>query len=359
MSYFRKLDDEMGRLMGQLEKSQSWLVMINADPDALASAIALRRIIRRRVAHVDIVRINEITRPDNLAMIHFLHIKNRKYRERLAEKYDKYAIVDSQPHHDPIFSRYDFSIVVDHHPAKAIPENRKKPGFMEIRPEYGACSTLFVEYLYNLKIKPSRQLATALFYGIKADTMSFERDFCDADIKAFRYLSKFADQNIIRKIVRNEFPLAWTAYYKKAFDSITQLNGGAFIWMDKVESPDVLVILADFFMRVQEVGWCVVSGRTGRKVVSIFRGDGIRRDVGKLAIYCLGQLGGAGGHRTAARSEIEIKAFKGKQPRETIWERLCERAMRTCQAPSAPTPAAADSAATTPNSTPTINANQE
>lgn len=330
MSYFRKLDDEMTQLFSKLDKSQSWLVMINADPDALASAIALRRIIRRRVAHVDIVRINDIFRPDNLAMIHYLRIKNRKYRDRLAERYNKYAIVDSQPHHDPIFSRFDFSIIVDHHPEKPLPEDRPKPDFMEIRPEYGACSTLFVEYLYSLKIKPSRQLATALFYGIKSDTMSFERDFCDADIKAFRYLSKFADQNIIRKIVRNEFPLAWTKYYKQAFDSITQINGGAFIWMDKVESPDVLVILADFFMRVQEIGWCVVSGRSGRKVVSIFRGDGIRRDVGKLAANCLGHLGGAGGHRTAARSEIEMKKFQGKTPRDIIMERLCDRALRSC-----------------------------
>lgn len=335
MSYFRKLDDEMAQLLSQLEKSQSWLVMINADPDALASAIALRRIIRRRVAHVDIVRINEITRPDNLAMIRFLRIKNRKYRERLAERYDKFAIVDSQPHHDPIFQRYDFSIVVDHHPVKPIEEGKKQPEFMEIRPEYGACSTLFVEYLYSLKIKPSRQLATALLYGIKSDTMSFERDFCDVDVRAFRYVSKFADQNIIRKIVRNEFPLAWTEYYKQAFDTITRLNGGAFIWMDKVESPDVLVILADFFMRVQEICWCVVSGRCGRKIVSIFRGDGIRRDVGRMAASCLGDLGGAGGHRTAARSEIEIKKFKGKPPRDVITHRLCERATRSCPAPAA------------------------
>ena len=51
-----------------LSKDDRWCILINADPDALASALALKRIMIHKVHSVDIARINEVTRPDNLAM---------------------------------------------------------------------------------------------------------------------------------------------------------------------------------------------------------------------------------------------------------------------------------------------------
>ena len=57
------------------------LIVINADPDPIASAMAVKRLLWRKVASVTISHINTIQRPDNLAMIRLLgvdavHIKN-------------------------------------------------------------------------------------------------------------------------------------------------------------------------------------------------------------------------------------------------------------------------------------------
>lgn len=38
--------------------------------------------------------------------------------------------------------------------------------FLDIRPEYGANSTILIEYLRGAHIEPSMKLATALLYGI-------------------------------------------------------------------------------------------------------------------------------------------------------------------------------------------------
>lgn len=54
-----------------LNKDDHWCIMINADPDALASALALKRIMLHKVHSAEIMRINEVTRPDNLAMIRY------------------------------------------------------------------------------------------------------------------------------------------------------------------------------------------------------------------------------------------------------------------------------------------------
>ncbi|MBO4368676.1 MAG: phosphoesterase, partial [Desulfovibrio sp.] len=54
------------------DKDSSYCILIFADPDALASAMAFRRLLRKRVASVAIRYINDVTRPDNLAMIRYL-----------------------------------------------------------------------------------------------------------------------------------------------------------------------------------------------------------------------------------------------------------------------------------------------
>lgn len=80
-----------------LDKDDRWCILINADPDALASAMALKRIISPRVHNADIARVNEVTRPDNLAMIRYLRIPVRAWQPEKAEQYTRFAMVDSQP----------------------------------------------------------------------------------------------------------------------------------------------------------------------------------------------------------------------------------------------------------------------
>ena len=50
------------------------LVLINADPDAIASAMAVKRLLWRKVAGVSIAHVNIVKRPDNLTMIRLLGI---------------------------------------------------------------------------------------------------------------------------------------------------------------------------------------------------------------------------------------------------------------------------------------------
>lgn len=320
MSYFRQLGEKLPRMLALLKKDERWLIMINADPDAMASAMALKRILARRVKSVAIGHINVISRPDNLAMIKYLRIPTHEISREQAEGFDRYAIVDSQPSHNPEFAGFPFSIVIDHHP---MPEGRSpEADYAEVKPEYGATASLLTEYLYNLKIKPSRLLATALLYGIKSDTQDFEREFIDADIKAFRYLNKFADHAILRKIVRSEYHLSWLKYFNWAFRNLVLLPNGIHVHMHAVTNPDILVILADFFLRVHEVTWTAISGVYDGKLVVIFRGDGLGKDVGQVAKSLFGDVGSAGGHRAAARAEVPMSALDGMPADDFVLARI-------------------------------------
>jgi len=58
------------------------------------------------------------------------------------------------------------------------------------------------------------------------------------------------------------------------------------------------------------VDWSVVSGLYDRKLVVIFRNDGLRRNAGTVAKEAFGSLGSAGGHKSAARAEIPQAELK-------------------------------------------------
>lgn len=280
MAYFRKLDQKLVKLQELFNKNERWLIIINADPDALASAMALKRILAGRVEQVAIAHVNEITRPDNLAMIRLLRIATKKLTPLLAAQYDRFALVDSQPHHHPDFASIKFSVVIDHHPKVAGASVEAE--FVEIVSEYGSNSTIMTEYLYNLGLRPGKLLATALLYGIKTDTQSFEREFHDNDMKAFRYLSKFYNKPLLHKIIRSEFRLEWLKYFTQAFRKMRVTGKTITIFMGKVDSSDILVILADFFLRVHGLSTTMVSGISDDKLVVVFRGDGLRRDMASL-----------------------------------------------------------------------------
>lgn len=320
MGYFRNLEAKINEMVSLFNKKERLLILINADPDALASAMALKRILFRKVQTVAIAHVNDISRPDNLAMIKLLRIPVQKLSPLLAAQYDKFALVDSQPHHHPDFEKVEFSIILDHHPLSD--DNPAQAAYKEINPDYGATSSLLTEYLYNLNIRPGKLLATALIYGIKTDTQSFERKFSDVDIKAFRYLTKFYNPLVLQKIVRSEFRKEWLKYFSLAFRKIKLLGHGASVFMGKVESPDILVILADFFLRIHNISWDMVSGIHGDSLVVIFRGDGLRKDMGKMASQMFSDLGPAGGHKQMARAEISLERIDKTHAHQFILNRL-------------------------------------
>ena len=66
--------DLVKRLLARFGPEDRVLVIIAADPDALASSLALKRLLWRKVANVTIAHVNQISRPDNLAMTRLLNI---------------------------------------------------------------------------------------------------------------------------------------------------------------------------------------------------------------------------------------------------------------------------------------------
>jgi nanoRNase/pAp phosphatase (c-di-AMP/oligoRNAs hydrolase) len=77
----RSISDNLRKLFDLFSSKDKILVTIDADPDSMASAIALKRILWRRVHTVTIAHFNEIRRFDNLTMTRLLKIPLAKLKD--------------------------------------------------------------------------------------------------------------------------------------------------------------------------------------------------------------------------------------------------------------------------------------
>jgi nanoRNase/pAp phosphatase (c-di-AMP/oligoRNAs hydrolase) len=315
------------RLFGREDKV---LVVITADPDSLASAVAFRRLLWRRVSHVTVASTNQIRRPDNLHLVKALKLKLPLLEEVDPAGFDKLVMVDSQPHHCPRTAALKFHAIVDHHPfglsqpvSAAHPLGTERaprggegaatgPEFADIRPDFGATATIFVNYLKAAKIRPNQTLATALFYAIKTDTQNFVRQGQLEDMVAFRWLYPLINHSLLTAIEKAPIDKGSFGIILSALSQASFRKNYAYAFVEKLDHADTLVLAADFLMQVSGVERAAVSGVSEDKLVVVLRSAGLRANLGSLAKTAFGAYGSAGGHKNMARAEIDLASLERK-----------------------------------------------
>ena len=298
--------ERLRALMDVFKSTDNVLVFINPDPDSMACALAFKRLLWKHVQKTLITYTGEIQRLENQAMMEVLQIPMVRINQVDFEFFNRRVLLDSQPCHLKTFGQFEYDVIIDHHPLS----DDCQAEYVDVRPEYGATATILIEYLRGSGIKPSTKLATALLYAIKTDTANFERNAMAEDVKAFRYIFQYANLNLLRKIEWSELRPSDLMFFRRALERMAVTKKGIYTHVGEVESPDICVQIADFFMRVHGMGWSFVSGVYRNKLVLIVRNDGYRKNAGNLVSKAFGGLGPAGGHVGAARAEIPLEKLQ-------------------------------------------------
>jgi nanoRNase/pAp phosphatase (c-di-AMP/oligoRNAs hydrolase) len=283
------------------------LMQDDPDPDAIASALALRTVLGRRPAAAPIATFGRITRPENRAMTRILEIDVEKLEPAAVRTFDAVAMVDVQP---SFFEERlaDVALVIDHHPEERPVQARMK----DVRPSYGATSTILTEYLRAGDAKITPRLATALLYGIKADTRYLERGTTKADVDAFGFLHPFANHNALRRIERPDLPEAALDTLALGISRRTLVDGVMFTHLGPVGYPELVAQFADLFLQVEGAEWSVVSGIVNGELHISVRNVGYVRGAGEVVRAAFGDLGGAGGHRAMAKAVIPLATWRAR-----------------------------------------------
>ncbi|MBI1847374.1 MAG: bifunctional oligoribonuclease/PAP phosphatase NrnA [Candidatus Rokubacteria bacterium] len=283
------------------------LVMMqdDPDPDAIASALALKTLLGRTRPHAILGTFGTITRPENRALTRILEIDVEQIKPRAVADYDMIAMVDAQP---TFFEEAlpEIDLVIDHHPEEAPVRARLR----DVRPAYGATSTILTEYLRAADVKLTQRLATALLYGIKADTLHLERGATRADMEAFAFLHPLANHSAFRRIERPEVPLEALDALAAGVGRRRLVDDVMFVHLGPVGYPELIAQFADRLLQVQGVQWSVVSGTLHAEVHLSVRNVGYVRAAGDVVRQAFGDVGGAGGHRAMAKAEVRLRDWR-------------------------------------------------
>jgi nanoRNase/pAp phosphatase (c-di-AMP/oligoRNAs hydrolase) len=298
------------------------LIMLHndPDPDAMASGLALRNVLRRTKATAIIGAIQGVTRPENLRMVNLLDIHVEAITHESLKEYDRVAMVDVQPaYFGGLIDRVD--LVIDHHP--------EQPGytavFKDIRPDYGSTSTILTEHLRAVDVNISERTATAMLYAIKSDTLFFNRSTNRVDLDAFSYLYPLADAALIRKMEGAEITLERLEYVLRAHRSGALADQVFCAFLGPSPREDFIPYVADFFLQVEDVKWTVIAGIVNESLVVSVRNLGYTKNAGEFVRRFFADIGSAGGHRSMAKAVVPMRAFRekfGDVPAEGISAKL-------------------------------------
>jgi nanoRNase/pAp phosphatase (c-di-AMP/oligoRNAs hydrolase) len=283
------------------------LLQPDPDPDGLAAALALRTVLGRNRVSTPIVSFGKVTRPENLAMMRLLDIEVTSLRVGDLAGFDRVAMLDTQPAH---FKEDLGSIhaIIDHHPSNHA--SYEHIPYVDIRPQYGATSTILTEYLKAAACPIGQRLATALIYGIKADTLHLNREVIDADLDAYVSLYPSINYNLMRRIEKPELPMRFAPVLADALRTMATESGVLVVCLGPVEREDLIPQVADFLLQFEDVEWVVAAGFWENDVVMSVRNVGYVKNAGDVVKRIINGWGNGGGHRTMAKAIFPMAGWK-------------------------------------------------
>jgi|Deesub1362A_J573_1020465.scaffolds.fasta_scaffold00016_180 nanoRNase/pAp phosphatase (c-di-AMP/oligoRNAs hydrolase) len=315
---FKKKMKKLKKIIKEADKGVAIVTQDNPDPDAIASALTLKRIIEAEGKRADIIYGGEIGHEENRALVNLLGIHLVPYSDvRDLRDYSKIALIEASipGENNPLNPEIAPDIIIDHH---QVDMKMVKGDYIDIRPELGASSTILTQYLVNMGYELTEELATVLLYGIKTDTQNFTRGTTPADLNSVALLYPKADHDLLAKI---ETPLMSTETLdvlgqaiinKKIYGSYLLSNVGF------IRDRDTLPQAADYLLKLEGISTVLVYG-IGKDVIHISaRNRDIRINLGEVMQKAFGDIGQAGGHATAAAAKISLGLFQNVKDKSSL-----------------------------------------
>lgn len=281
------------------------LVQRDPDPDGMASAMGLRRLLHREEDASPIISLGEVTRPENRRMAEMLGLQVVRVSLAELKGLKKVIAVDTQPSRADPNARTRFA-VIDHHPVRGGYEAE----FVDIRPLMGAAATMVTQYIRaTAKGLITPRLATALLYGIRTDTDVLRRGATPEDVDAYAFLQRVADQELLRKIGRPAFSERGIRALGRALSALAVDGPVAVGYAGRLDDPSshVLPSLADFCLTIQGVAWSAAAGLVEDRLVLNIRRVGGLVGAGALARELAETEGAGGGHHSMARVTLAVE----------------------------------------------------
>lgn len=316
--------DKLTELLQCLKNEHIIVQMHNyPDQDALASAMGLKVLLEANGKKVTIGYDGIIDKENTLKMIELLDIEITEKTRLVLSEDDEIIIVDGQRGNTNVTDFVGRGVAcIDHHAYR----NNEQYVFCDIRSEVGACSSIIASYFVEHGMEISKNLATALLYGIKMDTHNLTRKLSSLDLEMHTYLYSIASHEKLKVFESFSLRMEDLSSYKVAIDSLRVKHGIGLAGVGTDCSEAVMASVSDFLMTVSSVRVCLVHSRRAGGIKFSVRSELAEVDVSVMIRKALEGLGDGGGHSDMAAGFIPCVPDEdtAKKYIATVEKRMCQ-----------------------------------
>ena len=299
----------------------------NPDPDAMACAMGVAAIADQVDTDVTLQFPGEIRHQENRAFRTVLDLDLDQIRAASDLASDTVVLVDhNTPRGFTGSQNIEPLAVVDHHPG-----NGTGTAFTDVRTEYGAASTIFVEYLRDIgatadpeesgdSFELPPELATGLLYGIQSDTNHLTKGCSEAEFEASAFLFPAIDEEYLDRIANPQ--VSDDVLQLKARAITEKRVEGSFATCDlgEIGNVDAIPQAADELMHLEGVTAVVVYGEHDGTLHLSGRSRDDRVHMGETLRHAVSDIpmANAGGHARMGGGQLSVDHMNGIGPSDGI-----------------------------------------
>lgn len=309
----------------------------NPDPDSMAAALGLKKLLEHAQIEAVLGLGGIIGRAENRAMVRELKIDLMPFERLNLDDFAAFALVDTQPgtgnNSLPTDRRCD--ICVDHHPLRAT--TPADVPWRDIRPDFGATATIVYNYLKEAGIPLDAQLSTAFLYALKSETRDLGREAGDEEREAYVALMRGADFERLYAITNPKLGREHFLALDRALRSAVVWGELLAINLGPLDYPDLVAEVADLMLPYEKARWVLCVGQHKGIVYLSMRTDLTTASAGSLIRRVVGAHGAAGGHGMVAGGRL-FSVVKDEEALKTVYDDLVARLRQELKISAAPTP---------------------
>jgi len=288
-------------------ESKKLLIVLhdNPDPDALAAGLALKTLCETRYdMHVIISHGGLINRAENKSMVSELNIPLTCFGEIETGDFDRIAVVDTQPGrgNNALPADAHCHIVFDHHATI----DSESADLIIYNKSLGATATLLGELLQAASIEIKGNLATAIAYAIRTETLELQREAGPRDIRMYLSVYPLSSLHKIGAITWPKLPNSYYEMLSIALIKAQIFRYLVFIPIGHVVMPEIVAEIADLFLRRERVTWVLAMGFYNSHAYFSLRTSHYKGQAFRILQNILDDAKNAGGHETFAGGRLAV-----------------------------------------------------
>lgn len=290
----------------------------NPDPDAMAAAIGVAQLAEMAGTEAVIQYPGQIRHQENRAFRTVLDLDLSPIESADDLAADHVVLVDhNEPRGLTGAAQITPYAVIDHHPGDG-----EGSEFTDVRPEYGACATIVVEYFQDIGARPDRDttesamltapVATGLLYGILADTANLTRGCSSAEFDAAAFVYPAVDQDALDRIANPQVDQEVLDVTARAIHEREVRSPYAIADVGELSNLDAIPQAADELLSLEGVGAVVVLGRKNGTLHLSGRSRDDRVHMGNVLETAIDDipLADAGGHARMGGGQVDIEEME-------------------------------------------------